>query len=116
EAIKFYEGLRKRVLVSANWWDWAKKGTPFVDIAVTEMREFPENNITPGETCWTLEDSWFWSKGTKTRKASEIVTLIKNANSRNANFLLNAGPDINGRFSETSIEALKEIGRLRKQN
>ncbi len=116
EAIKFYDGMHKRVLVSANWWDWAKKGTPYADIAVTEMREFQESNTTPGETCWTLEDSWFWSKGTKTKKASEVVPLINNANSRNANFLLNAGPDINGRFSESSIEALKDIGWLRKKN
>ena len=116
EAIKFYDGMGKGVLASANWWDWDKKGTPYADIAVTEMREFPENNIVPGETCWTLEDSWFWSKGTKTRKASEIVPLINNANSRNANFLLNAGPDYNGRLSEASIQSLKEIGKLRKKD
>ena len=116
EVIKFYDGMRNRVLVSANWWDWAKKGTPYADIAVTEMREFPENNTAPGETCWTLEDSWFRSKGTKTKKATDIIPLINNANSRNANFLLNAGPDINGRFSEASIEALKEIGKIRKKD
>jgi len=45
-----------------------------------------------------------------------IIPLINNANSRNANFLLNAGPELNGRLSEASTEALKEIGKLRKKN
>ena len=47
----------------SNWWDWGKKGTPFVDIAVKEVRHFPENNRAPGETCWKLEQKWFWEEG-----------------------------------------------------
>ena len=36
-------------------------------------------------------------------------------NGRNANFLLNVGPDRNGNIIETSIETLKEIGEIWKQ-
>jgi alpha-L-fucosidase len=35
------------------------------------------------------------------------------AHRRNANFLLNVGPDKNGRIVAASIEALAEIGKLR---
>ena len=114
--MNFYKGIRPRILVSANWWDWAKKGTPYADIAVTEVREFPGDNKYPGETCWTLEKSWFWSEDTHPKSAGEIVPLIINANNRNANFLLNVGPDKNGNFMESSVQTLKEIGKLRKEN
>ena len=110
----FFKDVRPGILVGANWWDWTKKGTPYADIAVTEMREFPKDNNYPGETCWTLEKSWFWSEGTHPKSAGEIVPLIINANSRNANFLLNVGPDKNGNFMESSIKILAEIGRLRE--
>jgi alpha-L-fucosidase len=114
-AMKFFNGLKRRVLVSANWWDWNKKGTPYADIAITETKEFPEDNEFPGETCWTIEDSWFWFAGTRTKNASDIIPVIKNANSRNANFLLNAGPDIHGNLKAESVAMLKEIGsRIKK--
>ncbi|MHC4889599.1 MAG: alpha-L-fucosidase, partial [Planctomycetota bacterium] len=63
EILTHIRGVRPDILVSANWWSWAKKGTPYVDIAVTETRHFPEENKTPGETCWCLEQKWFWNKG-----------------------------------------------------
>ncbi len=112
EYLRFIKGIRKDIVVSANWWDWAKKGTPYVDIAVTEMRNFPEDNMAPGETCWTLEQGWFWnkSKDPHAKSVNEIIPLIKKANNRNANFLLNVGPDMNGNIIESSIKALKEIG------
>jgi alpha-L-fucosidase len=112
----FYGNIAPRVLASANWFDWAKKGAPFAHIAVTEQIEFPEQNTFPGETCWTLEDAWFWKNGTKTKRAADIIPLISNANSRTANFLLNVGPDLNGKLTQSSIETLKEIGKLRKKN
>jgi alpha-L-fucosidase len=115
EVLSYYKGIRPGILASANWWDWAKKGTPYADIAVTEVREFPEDNKYPGETCWTLEKSWFWSEDTHPKSAGEIVPLIINANNRNANFLLNVGPDKNGNFMESSIQTLKEIGKLRER-
>ena len=31
-----------------------------MDIAVKELRHFPETNKAPGETCWKLEQGWFW--------------------------------------------------------
>ncbi len=111
DASAFYRSLSRDVLGIANWWDWKKKGTPFLDIAVKEMTELPEDNQYPGETCWTLEKGWFWSEGTRPKTASQVVDLLKRANNRHSNFLLNVGPNKNGRFEPASIEVLAEIGK-----
>jgi alpha-L-fucosidase len=116
EALAFIRGIRPDVLVSANWWDWARKGTPYADIAVKEMRHFPETNTAPGETCWELEQGWFWKEGTRPKTARQAVALLTTANGRNSNFLLNVGPDKQGRFEEASIQVLREIGTLWRPN
>ena len=112
EAHAFYRSLNRDVLGIANWWDWNKKGTPFLDIAVKEMKEFPEDNQYPGETCWPLEKSWFWSEGTRPKTAQQVVDLLKRTNSRYSNLLLNVGPNKQGKFEPESIRMLAEIGKL----
>ena len=106
--------IRPTVIASANWWDWGRKGEPYLDIAVTETKHFPEDNGTPGETCWCLEDHWFWHEGTRTKPAADIARELELANARNANFLLNVGPNKHGRFSESSLEVLAELGGRKK--
>jgi len=109
-------GVRPQILASANWWNWAKKGTPYMDIAVKEMRQFPEGNRAPGETCWCVEQEWFWNEGTRSKTAKQVIDLMNTANSRNSNFLLNVGPDRNGNIIESSIKTLAEIGQLWNPN
>ena len=116
EALAFIRGLGTGILASSNWWDWAKKGTPYADIAVKEMGHFPATNTAPGETCWCLEKSWFWSEGVSPKTASQVVDLLTTANGRNSNFLLNVGPDKQGRFEAASVKVLAEVGKLRKPN
>ena len=116
EALAFFRGIRSDVLASANWWSWAKKGTPYVDIAVKEMRPFPQTNTVPGETCWTLEQKWFWNEGFRSKPAKQMIALMTTAHSRNSNFLLNVGPDRNGKIIESSVKTLAEIGKLRDPN
>ena len=55
-------GVRPQILASANWWNWAKKGTPYVDLSIKALRPSAETNEAPGETCWCLEQKWSWSK------------------------------------------------------
>ena len=112
EALAFFRGMRSGVLASANWWSWAKKGTPYIDIAVKEMRPFPQTNKAPGETCWSLEQKWFWSEGFHSKLAKQTIGLMVTAHSRNSNFLLNVGPDRNGKIIQSSIKTLAEIGKL----
>lgn len=115
EARRFFDSIRSDLIVSGNWWDWAKKGEPYLDIVVKEMRDLPEDNAHPAETCWTLEDGWFWQAGTKTAPVEKILEHMNKALSRHSNFLLNVGPDKNGRILDSSVEALKQIGQWYRQ-
>jgi hypothetical protein len=114
EALAFFRGVRPDVLTSANWWSWAKKGTPYVDIAVKEVRHFPETNKAPGETCWKLEQGWFWNKGAVAKDMKGMMGHMATAHGRNSNFLLNVGPDRSGNIIESSVNTLAEIGELWK--
>jgi alpha-L-fucosidase len=113
KAQAFVRSLRPGILASSNWWDWGKKGTPYVDIAVKELRHFPETNTSPGETCWKLERAWFWKEGFRAGSARGVMGNMARAHARNSNFLLNVGPDRNGNIVESSIKTLAEIGKLR---
>jgi len=115
QAKTFFNNNSRQVLTSSNWWDWGKKGTPFMDIPIKEMRHFPETNKVGGETCWELESKWFWNSGTKTRTVKSIMEQMNKAYSRNSNFLLNVGPDKNGKIIDSSINVLAEIGKLLKE-
>jgi len=114
EAKTFFRSLRADLIASSNWWSWGKKGTPFLDIAVKELRDFPQDNTAPGETCWKLERGWFWSEGTQAGSAKGVMARMATAHSRNSNFLLNVGPDRQGKIIESSRKTLAEIGRLWK--
>ena len=115
EAMAFIRNLGPNITACSNWWDWKKKGTPFLDIAVKETLHFPEDNTAPGETCWTLEENWFWREGTKIKSAVGIVRELNMAESRNSNFLLNVGPNKQGRIDDASVKVLAEIGKLLKK-
>ncbi len=115
DALTYIRGLRPDLLASSNWWDWGKKGTPFVDIAVKEVRHFSEGQQAPGETCWKLEPGWFWSKGARAGSAADIMNHMAKAHARNSNFLLNVGPDPNGIIIESSVKTLEEIGAIQDQ-
>jgi alpha-L-fucosidase len=113
EANDFIRGLGPHIIASGNWWDWGKKGTPFTDIAVKEMKHFPEDNKAPGETCWKMEQGWFWHEGFRTGKVDGFLSQMAKAHARNSNFLLNVGPDQEGKIIESTVQALKEIGKKR---
>jgi alpha-L-fucosidase len=114
EILTCIRGVRPNTIASANWWSWGKKGTPYVDIAVKELRHFPEGNTAPGETCVKLEQKWFWHEGFRAGSAQGVMSHMAKAHSRNSNLLLNVGPDRNGKFEESSVKVLAEIGKLWK--
>ncbi len=111
-----FRTVRPNILTSSNWWDWGKKGTPYADIAVKEMRHFPETNTAAGETCWCLERGWFWKEGAKPKTAQQVMDVLTRVNARNSNFLLNVGPDRQGRFEPASVKVLAEVGKMGNQN
>ena len=117
EKIKpFFEKECNGILTSSNWWSWPKKGFPFMDVAITEVRHFKESHkMALRETCWELEKSWFWNGESAPKTAENIMEQMKRAHANKANFLLNVGPNTKGEFQESSVEVLKKIGELLKK-
>lgn len=114
EAKAFIRSLGPDIIACGNWWDWGKKGTPYLDIAISEKRHHRERQKThtyvPAETCWTGGHKWF-NSGVGNMSPRTTIEHIMTANARRANFLLNIGPDRKGEIPPDSIEALKKIGK-----
>lgn len=117
ELLKFERDINPNLLTSSNWWSWGKKGTAYLDIAVSELRMLPEANKAPGETCYSLAGGkWFW----KTRirgygKAQTHFDRLQAVNARNANYLINVPPNRKGKFDDAAVRVLEEIGKLQGQ-
>ncbi len=82
-----------------------------------------DNQMPPGrlsgdwEVCATLNHTWGYKQHDHEWKSPEnlIRTLIESA-SKNANYLLNIGPDATGRVPAASAARLRAIGRWLKAN
>ena len=82
-----------------------------------------DNQMPPGrlqgdwEVCATLNHTWGFKQHDHEWKSAEnlIRTLIESA-SKNANYLLNIGPDANGRVPAPSVARLRAVGRWLKAN
>lgn len=71
----------------------------------------------PWEMPGTINDTWGFKKGDRKWKTPEALlrSLIKIV-SRGGNYLLNVGPDGNGRIPEESKRILLEVGKYLSQN
>lgn len=65
----------------------------------------------PIETCETMNGSWgFNIKDSKYKSVPKLIHYMVNAAGRNANFLLNVGPQPNGLIQQEFVDSLKEVG------
>lgn len=65
----------------------------------------------PIETCETMNGSWgFNIKDSKYKSVPKLIHYMVNAAGRNANFLLNVGPQPNGIIQQEFVDSLKEVG------
>jgi alpha-L-fucosidase len=115
EILPVIRSVRPNILGSSNWWSWSRKGQPFLDIGIKELRHFPENNTAPGETCWKLERGWFWKEGTGSGNAQGQIANMAKVHARNSNYLLNVGPDRQGRIIPSSVKTLAEISFIERK-
>lgn len=76
----------------------------------------------PGETlnhyweaCYTMNDSWgFKIKDTDWKSPQVIYERLQDITGKGGNFLLNVGPDGNGKVPKEAIEILLEVGKMIK--
>lgn len=78
-----------------------------------------ENGISqtlPLESCETMNRTWGYNITDSTYKSPrQLVHLLVGAAGRNANLLLNVGPEPNGKLPEEAVSRLKEMGKWLEQ-
>jgi alpha-L-fucosidase len=75
----------------------------------------PEGNRTPAEIADTIDrKGWFWHPAAPedVKPADALVKMLRMANERSANYILNVPPDRDGLISGARLERLREVGRL----
>ncbi len=75
----------------------------------------PDGNRVPSEIADTIDrKGWFWHPAAPedVKPARELVKMIRFANRRSANYLLNVPPDREGLISGPRLERMREIGKL----
>ncbi|MDO5571705.1 MAG: alpha-L-fucosidase [Bacteroidales bacterium] len=69
----------------------------------------------PLETCETMNGMWGYKIADKNYKSSkELIHYLVKAAGKNANLLMNVGPQPNGELPLTAVERLKEMGEWMK--
>ena len=56
--------------------------------------------------------SWFWREGYKTQSAEVIANAYHACMTRNANLLLNLGPDKTGRIPDEAVETMHSVAKM----
>lgn len=95
------------------------------DIQIFE-RDLPGENLAglsgqsigklPLESCQTINDHWGYSLTDNNYKSfKELIHMLVRAAGKNANLLLNIGPEPGGNLPSSALERLKEMGTWLKQ-
>ena len=68
----------------------------------------------PGEADVSIRPGWFWhpEEDAKVKSAEELFDLYCKSVGRNAGLLLNVPPTSSGRFHDTDVSRLEELGRM----
>lgn len=75
------------------------------------------NQVLPLETCQTMNKSWgFHMADHQYRSVSDQIRYLVRTAGRNANLLLNIGPQPDGRFPDESVALMKAVGSWLEQN
>lgn len=86
--------------------------------------ETPEETIPPTgfkdrnfEVCMTMNDTWGYKANDQNWKsAADLIRKLVDVASKGGNFLLNVGPDAQGRIPQPSVERLQAMGRWMRVN
>lgn len=79
-----------------------------------------ESNKLPALSCLPLQENWFYKTSFPTTAVKNVETLVKDNlipfNQAYCNFILNVGPNRDGLIDDNALAALKEIGKLWKND
>ncbi|RFZ84159.1 carbohydrate-binding protein [Mucilaginibacter terrenus] len=110
------------LVMDLNGAKYPAEGMYYTDIKTYEMgagqRVATDKNTMPALACLPLQYNWFWETNHPTdpvKAPSKIVNdILIPLNKVNCNFILNVAPNRDGLFDDNALDALKEIGRLWK--
>jgi alpha-L-fucosidase len=100
-------------------------GLIIVDRAVGgryENYRTPEQEVPPKalpeiwETCMTMGDSWSYKPNDNYKSPRQLIHLLVDIAAKGGNFLLNIGPDADGRLPKPAIDRLEAVGQWMKIN
>jgi alpha-L-fucosidase len=87
----------------------------FTDLGDHEMPSVVPDG--PWESLFTHNDSWGFVPYDKNwRSSRELVHMLVKINAKGGNFLLNIGPQADGRMPDASIEVLQRVGEWTHRN
>ena len=87
-------------------------GTPENTVLITV-----EDNDRMYETCMTMNNSWGFNRNDHNWKSTDkILSQLISCAARGCNYLLNVGPDPEGRIPQDSVQRLQEVGFWMKEN
>ena len=87
----------------------------FTDLGDHEMPSIVPDG--PWESLFTHNDSWGFVPYDKNwRSSRELVHMLVKINAKGGNFLLNVGPQADGRMPDASIEVLRRVGEWTHRN
>jgi alpha-L-fucosidase len=83
----------------------------------TPEQEVPEKALPfVWETCMTMGDSWSYRPNDNYKSPRQLIQLLVDVVAKGGNFLLNIGPDADGRLPAAAVERLDAVGQWLKVN
>ncbi len=83
----------------------------------TPEQQIPDTLLPyPWETCMSMGDSWSFVENDNYKSAKQLIHNLIDIVAKGGNYLLNVGPDEDGRIPEVAVQRLKEIGAWLKSN
>lgn len=83
----------------------------------TPEQQVPDTILPyPWETCMSMGDSWSYVENDNYKSAKQLIHILIDVVSKGGNYLLNVGPDAEGRIPQQAMSRMKEIGKWMKIN
>lgn len=84
---------------------------------LTPEQHIPDEGLPyPWETCMTMATSWSHIPNDVYKTADELIEKLCDIVSKGGNFLLNVGPDAQGRLDSAAYNRMEQIGKWMKTN
>jgi len=83
----------------------------------TPEQQIPDTLLPyPWETCMSMGNSWSYVENDNYKSTKQLIHMLVDIVAKGGNYLLNIGPDAEGRIPDEAVSRLKEVGTWLKAN